>query len=156
VHLLTEVLVKDEAQYVVTEVISSHLTTQGIGNVPELLFELLFVVVGHVFPFINYIFSRIKKAGLQNVYHSCILAYIKRNYSLPIILYVPVHLSPKGVPSISEQWLCSCGYQMFIFLLSNVQKYMIIWNKSSSISEVSEVLYNLSAFGRFDSKTVRY
>ncbi len=48
VDLLGEILVEDEAEDVVAEVIGPHLTAEGIGDVPELGFELSLVVVCHV------------------------------------------------------------------------------------------------------------
>ena len=42
-----EVFVEDEAQDVVPELIRPHLSTQRVGNVPELGVEGLFRVVGH-------------------------------------------------------------------------------------------------------------
>jgi hypothetical protein len=42
VHLLAEVLVEDKSQYIITEVISAHLAPEGVGDVPELLFEFQF------------------------------------------------------------------------------------------------------------------
>jgi len=48
VHALGEILVEDEAEDVVPEFVGTHLTAQGIGDVPELSLELLLVVFGHV------------------------------------------------------------------------------------------------------------
>ncbi len=44
-------LVKGEgiSQYIVAEIICPHFPPQSIGDVPKLLFELLFVIVVHVF-----------------------------------------------------------------------------------------------------------
>ena len=42
-----EVFVEDEAQDVVPELIRPHLSTQRVGDVPELGVEGLFRVVGH-------------------------------------------------------------------------------------------------------------
>jgi hypothetical protein len=51
-HLFTEVLVKDESQNVIPEIISSHLSSKGVSDVPELLFE--FFVVSHIFLYVIY------------------------------------------------------------------------------------------------------
>ena len=46
-HALGEILVEDEAEDVVAEFISTHLSAQGVRDVPESGFEVLFVVFGH-------------------------------------------------------------------------------------------------------------
>jgi len=48
VHFIAQVFVEDKSQDIIPEVIGAHLATQGIGDVPELLFEVLFVIVGHI------------------------------------------------------------------------------------------------------------
>lgn len=42
-HLLTKVFVENKAEDVVAKVIRIHFAAQGVGNVPEFLFELLFL-----------------------------------------------------------------------------------------------------------------
>ena len=44
IHLCTEVLVKDKAQYIISEVIGTHFPAQGVGDVPQLLFEFCFLL----------------------------------------------------------------------------------------------------------------
>ena len=46
-HALGEVFVKDKAEDVVAEFVGVHLAAQGVGDVPELLFELFFMVFRH-------------------------------------------------------------------------------------------------------------
>lgn len=47
VHALGEVFVEDEAEDVVAEFISPHLSPQGVGDVPEAGLEVLLVVFRH-------------------------------------------------------------------------------------------------------------
>lgn len=47
VHFFGEVLVKHKPQDVVAELIGVHFSAQGIGDVPELGFELFFLISGH-------------------------------------------------------------------------------------------------------------
>ena len=47
-HLLGQVFVENEAEAVVAELVGVHFAAQAVGNTPELLFELLLLVFGHV------------------------------------------------------------------------------------------------------------
>jgi hypothetical protein len=47
VHAFREVFVEDEAQDIVAEFIGVHFAPEGVGDVPELLFELLLVFLRH-------------------------------------------------------------------------------------------------------------
>ena len=48
VYLFTEVLVKDEAEDIISKIIGRHFAAQGVGDVPELLFEFCFLGNGWV------------------------------------------------------------------------------------------------------------
>tara|TARA_B100001123_G_scaffold336580_1_gene380580 strand:+ start:304 stop:483 length:180 start_codon:yes stop_codon:yes gene_type:complete len=47
VHPLGKVFIENEAEDVIAKVIGAHFAAQGVGNVPELGLELLFVIFGH-------------------------------------------------------------------------------------------------------------
>jgi hypothetical protein len=47
VHPFGKIFIKNETQYIIAELIGTHLASKGVGNVPELLFELFFLIVGH-------------------------------------------------------------------------------------------------------------
>jgi hypothetical protein len=52
VHPFAQVLVKNKPQNIIPEIIRPHFSPQGVGNVPELLFQFLLAVIRHNFQFL--------------------------------------------------------------------------------------------------------